>query len=152
MEELKSIYQEEHPSVTLIFNFASSGKLAQQIQQGAPVDVFISANGNWMDTLMKDNYVDTQDLVDVTENQLVLIAEKSSTLPYTSFDNIKKEDFSQIAIGNPETVPAGHYTKIALHNIGIWDQLTDQIVFAKDVRQVLTYVETGNTELGFVYK
>ncbi|MFD2130707.1 molybdate ABC transporter substrate-binding protein [Pseudogracilibacillus auburnensis] len=151
MDEIKPLYEEEH-NVELTFNFAGSGKLAQQIQQGAPVDVFISANENWMDTLVEENLIKEDTRVDVTGNKLVLIVRKDSTIDYSSFEDIELDDVEQIAIGNPESVPAGEYTEAVLKAIDKWDELESKFVFAQDVRQVLTYVETGNAEIGFVYE
>ena len=151
MDELKEIYEAEN-NVELTFNFAGSGKLAQQIQQGAPVDVFISANENWLDTLLEEGLIDTDSTTEVTGNKLVLIAENDATLKYDSFSDIDINDLSNIAVGKPESVPAGEYTKKALEAIDKWEEIEPYIVYAKDVRQVLTYVETGNAEIGFVYE
>lgn len=151
MDELKEIYEAEH-NVELTFNFAGSGKLAHQIQQGAPVDVFISANENWLDTLLEEGLIDADSTTDVTGNKLVLIAEKDTTLAYDSFSDINVKELSNIAVGKPESVPAGEYTKKALEAIDKWEEIEPYIVYAKDVRQVLTYVETGNAEIGFVYE
>ena len=151
MDELKEIYEAEN-NVELTFNFAGSGKLAQQIQQGAPVDVFISANENWLDTLLEEGLIDADSTTDVTGNKLVLIAEKDTTLAYDSFSDINVKELSNIAVGKTESVPAGEYTKKALEAIDKWEEIEPYIVYAKDVRQVLTYVETGNAEIGFVYE
>lgn len=151
MDELKEIYEADN-NVQLTFNFAGSGKLAQQVQQGAPVDVFISANEHWMDTLMEEGLMMDETRVDVTGNKLVLIAQKDSGIDYTSFDQLNKEELTNIAVGNPESVPAGEYTEAVLQSLDKWEDMQDNIVFAKDVRQVLTYVETGNADIGFVYE
>ncbi|HLR71743.1 MAG TPA: molybdate ABC transporter substrate-binding protein [Pseudogracilibacillus sp.] len=151
MEEIKKLYEAEN-EVELILNFGGSGKLAQQIQQGAPVDVFISANENWMDTLVQEELIKEDTRTDITGNKLVLITSKDSDIDYSSFEDIESNDVKQIAIGNPESVPAGEYTETVLKAIDQWDNLENQFVFAQDVRQVLTYVETGNSEIGFVYE
>lgn len=151
LEEMKEIYKKEN-NVELTFNLAGSGTLAQQIQQGAPVDLFISANQQWMDTLEEEGIIINETRADVTGNKLVLIAGEFSDLAYESFDEISSEDVEQIAIGNPESVPAGKYSENTLNSLGLYDQLENQLVLAKDVRQVLTYVETGNTDIGFVYE
>lgn len=151
MDELKEIYETEN-DVELTFNFAGSGKLAQQIQQGAPVDVFISANENWLDILLEEELIDADSTTDVTGNKLVLIASANTSIEYDSFSNIDTNDLSNIAVGKPESVPAGEYTKKALEAIGKWEEIKSQLVYAKDVRQVLTYVETENAEIGFVYE
>lgn len=151
MDELKEIYEADN-NVKLTFNFAGSGKLAQQLQQGAPVDVFISANENWMDTLTKEELIIADTKVEVTGNKLVLIADADSDIDYTSFDHIDSEQLANIAVGNPESVPAGEYTEAVLRSLDKWEEMQTKVVYAKDVRQVLTYVETGNADIGFVYE
>lgn len=152
LEEIQATYEKEN-NVKLTFNLAGSGTLAQQIQQGAPVDVFISANQDWMDTLEEDNELmnDTRD--HVTGNSIVMITREDSDIDYDSFEDLSADDnLDDIAIGNPESVPAGNYTEQALKSINLWDELQDNLVLAKDVRGVLTYVESGNADLGFVYE
>ncbi|TMN21141.1 molybdate ABC transporter substrate-binding protein [Lentibacillus cibarius] len=151
MEELKNVYENEE-NAELTLNFGGSGKLAQQIQQGAPADVFISANQDWMNRLENDDLILPATRKEITGNSIVLIANKDSTLDYDSIDTVKPNDVEQIAIGNPESVPAGRYAQQTLKSLQLWDKLKDEMVLAKDVRQVLTYVETGNTDIGFVYK
>lgn len=151
LEEIQSLYEKEN-NVELIVNLGGSGTLAQQILQGAPVDVFISANEKWMDTLEDEEQIIPTTRNDVTGNQVVLIAQKDSPLHYASFKDISLDELDQIAIGNPESVPAGSYTEQILTHIGLWDELESSFVYAKDVRQVLTYVESGNTDIGFVYE
>ncbi|TXL63377.1 molybdate ABC transporter substrate-binding protein [Cerasibacillus terrae] len=152
LEEMKAIFEEEHHA-ELTFNLGGSGKLAQQIQQGAPSDVFISANQDWMDMLEEEELILADTREDVTGNKIVLISSKDADLSIDSLEDIDTVDsIKQIAVGNPETVPAGKYTEQALQSIKKWDELEDKIVLAKDVRQVLTYVETGNADIGFVYE
>jgi len=151
LEEIKDIYEKEN-DVELSFNLAGSGTLAQQIQQGAPVDVFISANQNWMDTLEADNLIQIDTRSNITGNRLVLIGSDASGLTKASVEDVLKENITKIAIGNPESVPAGKYTEQTLNGLHMWKELEDKFVFAKDVRQVLTYVETGNSDIGFVYE
>lgn len=151
LEEIKSTYEKEH-NVTFTFNLAGSGTLAQQIQQGAPVDVFISANQEWMDTIEEEDLISKETRQDVTGNSIVMIAAKDSTLDYKEIADIQPNDLEQVAIGNPESVPAGKYTQEILEHLKLWDVLEPKFVRAKDVRQVLTYVETGNTTIGFVYE
>lgn len=151
MKELKEIYEADN-QVELMLNFAGSGKLAQQIQQGAPVDVFISANEKWVDTLVEERLIHADSIIDVTSNKLVLITGIDTSINYESFKDINPNELSNIAVGQPESVPAGEYTKKVLEAIDKWEDIEPHIIYAKDVRQVLTYVETGNAEIGFVYK
>lgn len=149
--EIQTLYEEKH-NVELTFNLEGSGSLAQKIQQGAPVDVFISANQEWMDTLATDDLIIKSTREDITGNKLVLITGKVSTIAYASIADINASDIEQIAIGNPESVPAGKYTEQVLQKLDLWNALENKLVFGKDVRQVLTYVETGNVDMGFVYE
>jgi len=151
LEEIKAVYEDDH-HVELTFNLGGSGSLAQQIRQGAPVDVFISANEEWMDSLEDEEYIVETTRKDITGNKVVLIAGKDSEINYDSVNQIKAEDVEQIAIGNPESTPVGTYTSQILQNLKLWDELESKFVLAKDVRQVLTYVETGNVDIGFVYE
>ncbi|MFM1652434.1 molybdate ABC transporter substrate-binding protein [Brevibacillus sp. B_LB10_24] len=151
LQELKSGFESEHPGVTLTYVFGSSGKLGQQIENGAPVDVFLSASGKDMDKLQEKNLIKQDTRVDFAKNQLVLVANQSSSLQLDSFERITPDKVQHFAIGEPESVPAGRYTKEVLEHLKLWDSLQSKLVFANDVRQVLTYVESGNADLGAVY-
>lgn len=151
LKEIKQLY-EENNNVNLTFNFAGSGTLAQQIEQGAPIDVFISASEDWMDRLDEKSLLISATRKNITSNRLVLIGHADTSLALDSFHGLTQDAISNIAIGNPESVPAGKYAKEALKTFGIWDDLQDKFVYAKDVRQVLAYVESGDADLGFVYE
>lgn len=151
LQEMKEVYEEDH-DVNLTFNLGGSGKLAQQIEHDAPSDIFISANEDWMDRLEAKSKIDTDTRTDLTENAIVLIAGENTDMDIDSISDIDPEKLGQIAIGNPDSVPAGKYTEQSLKNMNLWDQMQDNLILAKDVRQVLTYVETGNTDMGFVYE
>lgn len=151
MAEIKMNFERNH-AVKLTFNFGSSGKLAQQIEQGAPVDFFISANEYWMEQLRVSHLIEESTINIIAGNKLVLITEKESSIKTGSFEEIINLPIDQIAIGHPDSVPAGKYTKESLLYNGIWHALEDKFVFAQNVRQVLAYVETGNADVGFVYE
>ena len=151
LHEIKQVYENEHKSVELLFNFGGSGKLAAQIEQGAPTDLFLSADQKSMDNLEKEALITIDSRADFTGNKIVLVGEKEKDLPITTLEDIDPNTLSQIAIGEPESVPAGKYAKEALEALGKWDAVQSKLVYAKDVRQVLTYVESGNADIGFVY-
>ncbi|APC49964.1 molybdate ABC transporter substrate-binding protein [Virgibacillus halodenitrificans] len=151
LDEIKELYENDH-DVNLTFNLGGSGKLAQQIQHGAPADVFISANQDWMDKLEKEKLIFPDTRKDVAGNSLVLITHKDTDINYHSVEEISGKDIGQVAIGNPDSVPAGEYAEQALQKLNKWEEFESQMVLGKDVRQVLTYVETKNAEIGFVYK
>jgi len=148
--ELKEIFEKQHPDVTITFNLASSGALQKQIEEGAPTDLFISAGKSQMDALAGKGLIVDASRKDLLGNDLVLIAGKDSKL--TGFEGLTDISVNKISIGTPETVPAGKYAQEALTTLKLWDQLQSKLVLAKDVRQVLTYVETGNVDAGVVYR
>lgn len=150
LEDIQKEYEKTH-DVILKFNLGSSGTLAQQIEQGAPVDVFISANQDWMDNLVDKGEIDQATRKDVTGNNIVMITNKDTPAKVDHIEDLGSKNIGQIAIGNPESVPAGKYTKETLESMNKWDALADNFIMAKDVRQVLTYVESQNANIGFVY-
>nr|WP_318616246.1 molybdate ABC transporter substrate-binding protein [Sporosarcina sp. YIM B06819] len=151
LTDMKASFESEHDNITLTFNFGSSGKLVQQIEQGAPSDIFLSASKKDMDTLEEGKLLLEGTRVDFTANELVLITNKDELLTVDSFEDIDPSTIAHFAIGEPEGVPVGRYTKEVLENIGLWDPLQDKMVLGSDVRQVLTHVEMGNADLGVVY-
>ena len=151
MTEVVSAFEEEHPDTKITVNYGGSGKLAQQLQQGAPVDVFLSADQAWMDKLDKEQLILPDSKIDFARNELVMIAKEASLSTIDSMEDLTSAKVDQIAIGNPDSVPAGKYAEEALKNSGLWKQIQEKFIYAKDVRQVLTYVETGNADIGFVY-
>ena len=151
MEVIQSTYQEENPEVSLKFNFGSSGSLQQQISQGAPVDLFFSAAEDKFDLLVDEGAIAKEDGVDLLGNSLVLVVPKEEQ-GIKGFEDLAKAGVDHISIGTPETVPAGKYAKEALENMELWKDVESKAVYAKDVRQVLSYVETGNVNAGIVYK
>lgn len=151
LQEVKEQFEATYP-IEVSYNFAGSGTLAQQIERGAPVDLFISADEMHLQSLIEKQLLDETTKVDVTYNQLVLITGKNASAKITSIDQLSPDNAGQIAIGNPDTVPAGKYTQQLLSNMEKWDVLVNQFIFTKDVRQVLTYVETENVNVGFVYE
>ncbi|MGN7468773.1 molybdate ABC transporter substrate-binding protein [Brevibacillus sp. SAFN-007a] len=151
LNELKTSFEAENPGTTLAFTFGSSGKLATQIAQGAPSDVFLSASQKDMDGLEEKQLIAKDTRQDFAGNALVLIAGKDSTLPIDSFEDLNQPEITHIAVGEPETVPAGRYAKESLETLNLWNALSGRLVFGSDVRQVLTFVESGNAEVGIVY-
>lgn len=149
LEEIKEKYAKEKPNVTLTFNMGPSGQLQQQIEQGAPADIFISAAERQMNELEEKGLIIKETRADILKNELVLIAPTNSTL--SSFEDLKLAEIKHIGIGNPESVPAGQYAKQVLENMNLWEELLPKLVEGQNVRTVLSFVETGNAEAGFVY-
>ena len=143
---LKKEFEKTHKNVNITFNYGGSGALRQQIEKGAPADIFMSANTKDVDLLKKNNQA--HDTYKYAHNQLVLIGDKNSD--QASVKDLK--DNEKLAIGEVKTVPAGKYAKQYLDNQHLYSDVKDKIVYAKDVKQVLNYVEKGNAQMGFVYE
>ncbi len=135
-------------------SYGGSSNLAKQIQQGAPADLFISANINWMDTLQKDNLVDTATRKALLRNRLVLIAYGKSA---EKVDLKKGFDLSglikdgKLAMAMVDSVPAGVYGKAALTSLGIWDSVSSKVAQSDNVRAALALVARGEAPYGIVY-
>lgn len=150
LDEISSLYQRANPGVIVRLNLGASGTLQQQIQQGAPVDAFISASPQEMNGLASKGLLLAGTRRDLVRNRVVLIV-PSGKSPVGSFQDLNRPEVRRIAIGEPQTVPAGMYAQQVLTHVGIYDRLRPKFVFAKDVRQVLTYVAGGNVDAGIVY-
>jgi molybdate transport system substrate-binding protein len=133
------------------YNYGGSGILARQIEQGAPVDVFFSAAEKQMDELAAQNLIVADTRRDLLGNALVLIAPAQSTA-LNSFQDLTDPAAKNLALGETSTVPAGMYARQTLEHLGLFAALEKKVVYAKDVRAVLTYVETGNADAGLVYQ
>lgn len=151
LTEIQKGYAKESNAV-LQFNFGASGALQKQIEEGAPCDLFISASKTNMDALEEGGLIAPESRKDILGNTLTLVAAAEKADAVTGYEALTSADITSISIGTPETVPAGKYARQALQNLGIWDQVQNKIVFAKDVKQVLEYVDTGNVDCGLVYK
>ncbi|MGJ3252312.1 MAG: molybdate ABC transporter substrate-binding protein [Elainellaceae cyanobacterium] len=149
MRDMQTAYQAEFPNVAITYNFGPSGSLAQQIAQGAPTDIFLSASKKWMDDLEEQGQIlgSRQDLL---LNALVVIVPQDKT-DIADVSDFATDKVSKMAIAEPDSVPAGRYAKEALTSLNLFDTLQSKLVFGKDVRQVLSYVETGNVDAGLVY-
>ncbi len=150
LQEIGKLYNQQQPNVQLTYNFGSSGSLRHQIEQGAPVDVFISAAEQDMDTLENKDLLLNHTRQNLLHNELVLITAENN-YKITGFGQLNSDLVSRIAIGAPDSVPAGKYAKEVLDSLNLYKSLEPKFVFTKDVRQVLAYVETGNVEAGMVY-
>lgn len=149
--EIKKNFEKENQHIRILFNIGSSGALKQQVLQGAPVDLFLSASHEQFIELTQEGLIDKQNQTELLGNQLVLITNKEKPSKLNGFTDLNSGHIKKIAIGIPESVPAGKYAKQTLQNTGIWEQIEPMIIQTKDVRQVLTYVETGNVDAGIVY-
>ncbi|MFC5528267.1 molybdate ABC transporter substrate-binding protein [Cohnella yongneupensis] len=152
LTEIQKQYEASHDRVKIKFNFAASGTLQQQIEQGAPVDLFISAAAKNMNALVDKQLIAEDEHTNLLSNSLVVVTPVDSKITIANMADLSQDGVKQIAIGIPSSVPAGNYAQQALTKAGLWEAMQSKTVQAKDVRQVLQDVETGNVDAGFVYK
>ncbi len=150
MNDLISVYKTVEPMITVTPTYGSSGSLQKQIEQGAPADIFFSASPKQMDALEKEDLLIAGSRKNMVENKIVLIVPKDAT-GITSFEAAATDAISQIALGEFSSVPAGQYAEQVFTSLGILDTVKSKAVYAKDVRQVLSYVEQGEVSAGVVY-
>lgn len=149
--EIIEAYKTVAPSVKLTFTYGASGALQTQIEQGAPVDVFMSAAQKQMDALAEGALLLDGSRINLLENKVVLIVPKDSAMGLAGFEDLAKEEVKTVAIGDPASVPAGQYAEEVLTSLNIKDTVEAKANLGTDVRQVLTWVENGEVDAGIVY-
>ena len=150
MKELSAAYQSKSKN-TVNFNFGPSSTLARQIEEGAPADVFFSADLAQMDNLEKNGRLEPGTRKNLLSNQLVIVVPSDSKLAIASPKDLLKPEVKRIALAEPP-VPVGAYSSKYLEAEGLWDKIKSKVVPVQDVRATLASVESGNVEAGFVYK
>ena len=151
LDEVNTLYKAEKPNANVAISYGGSGALQQQIEQGAPVDVFFSAATSNMTALKDKDLLDNSTVKNLLQNTLVLVVPSDSTSKIASFEGVTDSAIKKIALGEPTTVPAGKYARQVFTYYNILDQVEAKAVNGKDVREVLTWVETGNVDAGVVY-
>jgi len=149
-KEIAPRFEASRPGATLRFNFAASGVLLQQIAQGAPVDVFASADAQTMDQAAAQKLIAVATRRDFAANSLVLVAAQDS--PVKTVRDLTRDNVRRVAVGKPASVPVGRYSQQALESAQLWAGLQPKLVFADNARQVLDYVARGEVEAGLVYR
>ena len=149
--QLKNEYEKENPDVKLLFSFGGSGALQAQIEAGAPCDLFISAATKQMKALVEKNLMEEGSVSNLLENKVVLILPKDSSLKLSSFEDLTLPQVKMIAIGEPDSVPVGQYTKAICQKLGSWESVSKKANYASDVRTVLSWVEEAACDCGIVY-
>jgi len=149
--EIGSAYEAAYPDTAVVLNFAGSGTLLQQIDRGAPVDVFASADEETMNRAQNKRLVVATSRVDFAQNALVLISPSGAKLQVNTLDDLRSNDIHRIAISNPDSVPVGRYSRQVLEEAGLWDVLKSKYINTQHVRQSLDYVARGEVDVGFVY-
>ena len=150
LEEVKPLYRQTKSNVNVAYNFGASGALQQQIENGAPADIFVSAAQKQMDALESKNLILNDTRRNLLTNRLVLIVPKNSS-SITDFTQLTDSNVKKIAIGEPKSVPVGQYAEEVFTNLGILEQVRPKLVLGNNVRQVLAAVESGNADAGVVY-
>jgi len=148
-DELIPMFEEKYPNIKVEATYDSSGKLQTQIEEGAEVDVFMSAAMKQMKALNEKNLILENSIVELLENKIVLIAPKDNLVSMSNFEDVLKAE--KIAIGDPESVPAGQYAKEAFENLKIWDQVSAKASLGTNVTEVLNWVAEGSADAGVVY-
>ncbi|WP_042220889.1 molybdate ABC transporter substrate-binding protein [Oceanobacillus manasiensis] len=151
LPELVEEFEEDNPYINISVDYGPSGELAQQIQQGAPVDLFLSGNQEWMDMLADQSMIVPESRKNFATNKLVFAGTAGEDLKVSSFEELKQHSFEKIILGQPETSPVGTYAQQALQSAGVWDALSNSFFYAKDVAQVVTFIESRKVMAGFVY-
>ena len=151
MGEIKTLYKKEKPNVTINYNFGASGALQQQIEQGASADLFFCAATKQMSALKEKGLIINSTKVNLLGNTVVLITKSDSKLAIKSFKDLEKSNIKKVALGEPKTVPVGQYSEEILTSLKILDKVKAKVVYGKDVKEVLSWVESGDADAGIVY-
>lgn len=151
LQEIAPLYTRSPSRSTVNYNFAASGILQQQIERGAPADIFIAAADRHIDALQAKDAILPDTRQPLLTNQLVLITPKQTRVPLQNFQQLDRPEIRRIAIGEPRTVPAGQYATETLTKLGILDRVKSKFVLANNARSILTAVATGSVDAGIVY-
>ena len=151
MKEIALVYERSSED-KLVFNFAASSLLVRQIQEGAPADLFVSADEEKMDSLEQKGLILKETRKSLLSNSLVIVVENDNPLSFKFPKELADPKIKRIALAEPRRVPAGIYAKKYLQKIGIWDAVVDRVIPTENVRAVLAAVEYGNVDAGIVYK
>ena len=148
-DELIPLFNKSYPGIKIVGIYASSGDLQTQIEGGLEADVFFSAATKQMNALSEKGYVDNGSRVDLLENRIVLIVPAGTSEGYTAFEDIAEAD--TVALGDPESVPAGQYAEEILTNLGLWESVSRKASFGTKVTEVLAWVAEESADAGVVY-
>lgn len=151
LEAITPEFHSAYPTIEISYNFGASGALQQQIEQGAPVDIFFSAAAKQMDVLAEKGLILTDSRQDVLTNSLVLIAPAQSQLVVTDIAQLKDAEVGVVAVGEFRSVPAGQYAEQVFTKLNLLESLQSKLAFSNNVRGVLAAVESGNADVGMVY-
>ena len=151
LAEIGGLYEQQRPEIDVVFNFAATNALARQIQEGAPADVFFSADEAKMDGLEKKGLLRPGTRRSLLSNALVIVVHRDSRLNLFGAADLAGAKVGSIALAEPQTVPAGIYAKEYLKAQGLWSKVIDKVIPTENVRAALAAVESGNVDAGIVY-
>lgn len=149
MKEIIARFEEQNPNITVEGTYDSSGKLQTQIEEGMEADIFLSAATKQMNALKEENLVDSDSIVELLENKVVLVVPTGSNTNVTSFEDVQNAE--TIALGDPESVPAGQYAKEIFESLGIYEDVAKKASFGTNVTEILNWVAEGSADAGVVY-
>lgn len=150
-KEVAAEFEKEHPTVHVVLNFAAAGVLVKQMEQGAPVDVFASADQMNMDKAQALGLINAASRKNFVQNTLVLAVPRNAQQVPSSLDDLKEDAYKLIALGRPGITPAGNYMQDVLKEKHLWDTLEPKFVFAEHVTQVIQYLVRNEADVGFVF-
>ena len=148
-EDLIPMFQEKYPQIRVKGTYDSSGKLQVQIEEGLGADVFMPAAVKQMKALDEGGWIASETIVNLLENKIVLIVPSGQEEGFAAFEEIVKAD--NIALGDPESVPAGQYAREALTSLGLWEDVSAKASFGTNVTEVLNQVAAASADAGIVY-
>lgn len=152
LNEIIANYAAVAPNMKITVSYGSSGALQTQIENGAPADIFFSAATKQMDALDSAGLIVSSSVIKLLNNEIVLIVPVNSALNISSFNDAATGVVSSIALGDVNSVPAGQYAQDTFNALSLWDKVSAKAVFGSDVKQVLSWVKSGNADCGVVYQ
>ena len=150
-KEVAAEFEKQNPGVKVVLNFAAAGVLIQQIEQGAPVDIFASADQMNMDKAQQENLIDSASRRNFAQNTLVLAVPKGAKSVPATLEDLQDDVYQVIAFGRPGITPAGNYVQAKMKQAGLWDKLESRFALAEHVTQVVSYLERKEADAGFVF-
>jgi len=151
MTSVKQRFEASHPGVRVVTNFGSAGALIRQMETGAPVDVFASADQKFMNEAMAKGLVNPATRRNFARNVMVLIAPADGTAPIASLKDLAAPGVRRIAMGNTDTTVLGRDARALFQSAGLWPAVEQKIIYAETVRQVLDYAVRGEVDAAFVF-
>ncbi|MEN9230291.1 MAG: molybdate ABC transporter substrate-binding protein [Thermostichus sp. DG02_5_bins_236] len=151
LTEIDALFKAVHPDIKVEYNFANSGSLQQQVEQGAPLDVVFFAAASFMNSLEEQNLLVKGSRRDILSNRMALIVPADSDTSLEDFAGLTAEEIQILSIGDLQAMPAGRYAEEILTQAEVFEELRTKMVFASTVREILTAVEEGNADAGILF-